>query len=241
MRDPIEDNHGDWGRVPSSLGLVVLSVPQPANVSAKGAKLDAFIKACLRQPARLQDQLDVRWGHASILPAGRRRRAAWPGRAALHARPDRDPGPFAARDATGHRTRRRPAAPGPGPARPSRRPGRRHDSRNRAQARLHHRHLLHRQHPARRGRSPRPWSTAASCHRAPRVERQTPARGAAICSTSRRRFRSSPATLMESTKGARPLPSEFWHGSWLLAPCVNESERGSGLLGVSKGAKAYMR
>ena len=38
--------------MPSSLGLVVLSVPQPANVSAKGAKLDAFIKlVCDNPPA----------------------------------------------------------------------------------------------------------------------------------------------------------------------------------------------
>ena len=41
-RDPGNDNHGDWGLVPSSLSLVVLSVPQPAGVSAEGDKLKAF-------------------------------------------------------------------------------------------------------------------------------------------------------------------------------------------------------
>ena len=50
IREPINDNHGDWGLVPSSLGLVVLSVPQPAGVSAKGAKLDAFNKLLSDNP-----------------------------------------------------------------------------------------------------------------------------------------------------------------------------------------------
>ena len=44
IRERIKDNHGDWGLVPSSLGLVVSSVPQSAGVSAKGAKLNAFKK-----------------------------------------------------------------------------------------------------------------------------------------------------------------------------------------------------
>ena len=65
MRDPVEDNHGDWGLVPSSLGLVVLSVPQPASVSAKGAKLDAFIKlACDNPPAY---ESDWKYGGAMLL------------------------------------------------------------------------------------------------------------------------------------------------------------------------------
>ena len=43
-RERVNGNHGNWGLVPSSLGLVVLSVPQPAGVSAEGDKLDAFNK-----------------------------------------------------------------------------------------------------------------------------------------------------------------------------------------------------
>ena len=43
-RESVKDNHGDWGLVPSSLGLVVLSVPQPAGISAEGDRLDAFNK-----------------------------------------------------------------------------------------------------------------------------------------------------------------------------------------------------
>ena len=49
-REPVNDNHGDWGLVPSSLGLVVLSVPQPAGVSAEGDKLNAFNKLLLGNP-----------------------------------------------------------------------------------------------------------------------------------------------------------------------------------------------
>ena len=49
-REPVSDNHGDWGLVPSSLGLVVLSVPQPAGVSAEGDRLDAFNKLLLDNP-----------------------------------------------------------------------------------------------------------------------------------------------------------------------------------------------
>ena len=45
------DNHGDWGVVPSSLGLVVLGVPQRAGISAEGEKLAAFRKLVLDNPA----------------------------------------------------------------------------------------------------------------------------------------------------------------------------------------------
>ena len=41
-REPINDNHGEWGLVPSSLSLVVLTVPQPAGISAKDGDLTAF-------------------------------------------------------------------------------------------------------------------------------------------------------------------------------------------------------
>ena len=49
-REPGNDNHGDWGLVPSSLGLVVLSVPQPAGISAEGDKLQAFSKLLAENP-----------------------------------------------------------------------------------------------------------------------------------------------------------------------------------------------
>ena len=37
-----KDNHGDWGVVPSSLGLIVVSVPQPAGISAEDDDLASF-------------------------------------------------------------------------------------------------------------------------------------------------------------------------------------------------------
>ena len=49
-REPVNNNHGEWGLVPSSLGLVVLSVPQPAGVSAEGDRLAAFNKLLLDNP-----------------------------------------------------------------------------------------------------------------------------------------------------------------------------------------------
>ena len=39
VRDSGNDNHGHWGLVPSSLGLVVVSVPQRAGMDAKGEDL----------------------------------------------------------------------------------------------------------------------------------------------------------------------------------------------------------
>ena len=59
IREPIKDNHGDWGLVPSSLGLVVLSVPQSAGVSAKGAELDAFNKLLSDNPPAYK----TNWNH----------------------------------------------------------------------------------------------------------------------------------------------------------------------------------
>ena len=49
-REPGNDNHGDWGVVPSSLGLVVLSVPQPAGKSAEGSDLESFEKLLSEHP-----------------------------------------------------------------------------------------------------------------------------------------------------------------------------------------------
>ena len=49
-RDPGKDNHGDWGMVPSSLGLIVLSVPQPAGISAEADDLESFEKLLSEHP-----------------------------------------------------------------------------------------------------------------------------------------------------------------------------------------------
>ena len=40
--EPGNDNHGDWGMVPPFLGLIVVSVPQPARISAEGDDLASF-------------------------------------------------------------------------------------------------------------------------------------------------------------------------------------------------------
>ena len=42
FRDSGNDNHGDWGLIPSSLGLVVVSVPQKAGMDAKGEDLKVY-------------------------------------------------------------------------------------------------------------------------------------------------------------------------------------------------------
>ena len=49
-REPGSDNHGDWGVVPSSLGLIVVSVPQPAGISAEGEDLASFKKLLSEHP-----------------------------------------------------------------------------------------------------------------------------------------------------------------------------------------------
>ena len=49
-REPGSDNHGDWGMVPSSLGLIVVSVPQPAGKSAEGDDLASFEKLLSEHP-----------------------------------------------------------------------------------------------------------------------------------------------------------------------------------------------
>ncbi len=42
VRDSGNDNHGEWGLIPSSLGLVVVSVPQKAGMDAKGEGLKVY-------------------------------------------------------------------------------------------------------------------------------------------------------------------------------------------------------
>ena len=53
VREPGNDNHGDWGIVPSSLGLIVVSVPQPAGKSAEGEDLASFEKLLSEHPPSL--------------------------------------------------------------------------------------------------------------------------------------------------------------------------------------------
>ena len=42
VRESGNDNHGEWGLIPSSLGLVVVSVPQRAGKDAKGKDLKVY-------------------------------------------------------------------------------------------------------------------------------------------------------------------------------------------------------
>ena len=42
VRESGNDNHGEWGLIPSSLGLVVVSVPQKAGMDAKGEDLKVY-------------------------------------------------------------------------------------------------------------------------------------------------------------------------------------------------------
>ena len=42
VRESGNDNHGEWGVIPSSLGLVVVSVPQKAGMDAKGKDLKVY-------------------------------------------------------------------------------------------------------------------------------------------------------------------------------------------------------
>lgn len=42
VREPGNDNHGEWGLIPSSLNLVVVSVPQKAGKDAKGVDLKVY-------------------------------------------------------------------------------------------------------------------------------------------------------------------------------------------------------
>lgn len=53
-REPGNDNHGDWGLVPSSLGLCVVSVPQPAGISAEGDELASFEKLLSEHPPAMR-------------------------------------------------------------------------------------------------------------------------------------------------------------------------------------------
>ena len=53
-REAGNDNHGDWGLVPSSLGLIVVSVPQPAGKSAEGEDLASFDKLLSEHPPAMR-------------------------------------------------------------------------------------------------------------------------------------------------------------------------------------------
>ena len=64
-RESGKDNHGDWGLVPSSFGLIVLSVPQSAGKSAKGDDLRAFESLLSKHPPGLR--LDWEHGGNTLL------------------------------------------------------------------------------------------------------------------------------------------------------------------------------
>ena len=42
VKDPVDDNYGEWGLIPSSLGLVVVSAPYKAGKDAKGENLKVY-------------------------------------------------------------------------------------------------------------------------------------------------------------------------------------------------------
>ena len=64
-REPGKDNHGDWGVVPSSLGLIVVSVPQPAGISAEGDDLASFERLLSEHPPGMRS--DWNYGGNTLL------------------------------------------------------------------------------------------------------------------------------------------------------------------------------
>lgn len=64
-REPVNDNHGDWGLVPSSLGLIVLVIPQPAGKSADGDDLVAFNQLLSDNPPAFRT--DWKYGGGTLL------------------------------------------------------------------------------------------------------------------------------------------------------------------------------
>ena len=64
-REPGKDNHGDWGVVPSSLGLIVVSVPQPAGKSAEGDDLASFERLLSEHPPGMRS--DWNYGGNTLL------------------------------------------------------------------------------------------------------------------------------------------------------------------------------
>ena len=64
-REPGNDNHGDWGVVPSSLGLIVVSVPQPAGISAEGDDLASFERLLSEHPPGMRS--DWMYGGNTLL------------------------------------------------------------------------------------------------------------------------------------------------------------------------------
>ena len=64
-REPGKDNHGDWGVVPSSLGLIAVSVPQPAGKSAEGDDLASFERLLSEHPPGMRS--DWMYGGNTLL------------------------------------------------------------------------------------------------------------------------------------------------------------------------------
>ena len=55
----MDNNHGDWGLVPSSLGLIVVQVPQNARIDARHDELPEFRRWKQARPPGLS----VSWGY----------------------------------------------------------------------------------------------------------------------------------------------------------------------------------
>ena len=81
-REPGNDNHGDWGVVPSSLGLCVVSVPQPAGISAEGEDLASFEKLLSEHPPTLR--ADWMYGGNTLLFYGATEQSPTDGRGTLN-------------------------------------------------------------------------------------------------------------------------------------------------------------
>ena len=64
--EPGNDNHGERGLMPSSVGLVVLSVSQPVGISAEGDDLEAFEKLLSEHPSGVRSDWIIRRKHTSL-------------------------------------------------------------------------------------------------------------------------------------------------------------------------------
>ena len=65
VRESGNDNHGEWGLIPSSLGLVVVSVPQKAGMDAKGEELKVYEAFKMSHPTGLAS--DWKYGGNTLL------------------------------------------------------------------------------------------------------------------------------------------------------------------------------
>ena len=76
-RDPGKDQHGDWGLVPSSVGLVVLRIGQFVAQSRGGEFRKEFLQVQGSAPTPLLYVVDVRGKCPSVLPRGQGPPRGW--------------------------------------------------------------------------------------------------------------------------------------------------------------------